>query len=295
MRFLTYSKDGVSGLALKKGADWVSLPGLHLLEVLRGGDEGLTSAAKAAARGSILDPSTLVYLPPIAAPPKIVCVGMNYKDHVNEAKRQPPTHPTYFGRFTQTLIGHGHPLIRPTVSDQFDYEGELVAVIGKTGRHISPDHALDYIAGYSIFNDASVRDYQRKGEQWTLGKNFDGSGAFGPEFVTADELPRGAKGLTLTTRLNGVSVQCASIDEMIFDIPTLLSSLSEAMTLVAGDVIVTGTPGGVGFARTPKLFMKSGDVCEVEIEGIGVLRNPVVDETPAHDSTEALADQVSKS
>ncbi|MES2946262.1 MAG: fumarylacetoacetate hydrolase family protein, partial [Pseudomonadota bacterium] len=161
---------------------------------------------------------------------------------------------------------------------QLDYEGELVAVIGKAGRYITKETALEHVAGYSICNDASIRDYQFKSAQWTIGKNFDDSGPFGPVFVTADELPPGAAGLKLQTRLNGVVVQDASTSSLIFDVATLVSLLSEAVCLQAGDVIVTGTPSGVGLARKPPLFMKDGDICEVEIEGIGILRNPVVDE-----------------
>ncbi|MDP8990712.1 MAG: fumarylacetoacetate hydrolase family protein [Acidobacteriota bacterium] len=281
MRFVTYLKDGATGLAVRKGSDLIDLEGCELRALLATGQAGLQRVPDLALRGRLLDESKLVYLPPIVAPPKIICVGLNYRDHVNEAKRATPLHPTFFVRFTRSLIAHGQPLVRPVVSEQFDFEGEVAVVIGRTGRHISKDDALDHIAGYSVFNDASVRDYQRRGEQWTLGKNFDGTGAFGPEFVTADELPRGAKGLKLVTRLNGVVVQSATIEEMIFDIPTLIASLSEVTTLEVGDVIVTGTPGGIGAARTPKLFMKHGDVCEVEFEGVGILRNPVRDETPS--------------
>jgi 2-keto-4-pentenoate hydratase/2-oxohepta-3-ene-1,7-dioic acid hydratase in catechol pathway len=279
MRFVAYRRNDGPGLAIRQGSDLRDLGSLDLAAVLREGDDGLRRMEALARRGRPLDESDLIYLPPITAPPKIVCVGLNYQDHVKEAKREPPLYPTFFGRFVQSLVAHGQPLVRPLVSEQFDYEGEIVAVIGKRGRHIARSEALDFVAGYSVFNDASVRDYQRKGDQWTLGKNFDGTGAFGPEFVTADELPRGAKALKIMTRLNGVTVQSATADEMIFDIPTLIARLSEAVTLEVGDLLVTGTPGGVGFSRNPKLFMKQGDVCEVEVEGVGILRNPVHDET----------------
>jgi len=162
---------------------------------------------------------------------------------------------------------------------QFALIVKLAAVIGKEGRHIPVERALDHVAGYAVFNEASIRDYQiGRGQQWTLGKNFDGTGAFGPDFVTADEVPAGAKGLRLETRLNGATVQSANTDQMIFDVATLISRLSEVLTLQVGDVIVTGTPAGIGLFREPKLWMKPGDVCEVEIEGIGTLRNPVRDE-----------------
>ena len=175
-------------------------------------------------------------------------------------------------------VGQGAPVVRPKVSDKFDYEGELVAVIGEGGRHISKDKALDHVAGYSIFNDVSVRDYQFKSPQWTVGKNFDGTGPFGPVFVTADELPAGARGLRIQTRLNGQIMQDANTNDMVFDLETLIATISEAITLESGDVLVTGTPSGVGQSRKPPVFMKAGDRIEVEIEKIGVLSNPVVDE-----------------
>ena len=166
------------------------------------------------------------------------------------------------------------------MSDKLDYEGELVAVIGRGGRDIAKERALDHVAGYSIFNDGSVRDYQLRTPQWTVGKNFDGTGAFGPYFVTADQLPKGAAGLSLQTRLNGTVMQSTSTSDMVFDVATLVSLLSVAMTLEPGDVIVTGTPAGVGGARKPPVFMKPGDICEVEIEGIGVLRNAIAAQSP---------------
>ena len=175
-------------------------------------------------------------------------------------------------------MGHDAPVVRPKVSDKFDYEGELVAVIGQGGRHISKADALKHVVGYSIFNDVSVRDYQFKSPQWTVGKNFDGTGPFGPVFVTADELPPGASGLKIQTRLNGQIMQDDNTDNMVFDVATLIATISEAITLEAGDVIVTGTPSGVGQSRKPPVFMKAGDRIEVEIEKIGVLSNPVVDE-----------------
>jgi acylpyruvate hydrolase len=217
-------------------------------------------------------------LPPLATPGKILCVGLNFAEHSRESGFEPPCYPTIFGRFASSLIGHGAPIIRPRVSDQLDYEGELVAVIGRGGKNIAAADALDNVAGYSIFNDATIRDYQMKSPQWTVGKNFDGTGAFGPVFVTADTLPPGCRGLCLQTRLNGRVVQNALIDDLIFDVATLVSLLSEAMSLAPGDVIVTGTPSGVGLARTPPLWMQPGDVCEVEVESIGILRNPIAEE-----------------
>jgi 2-keto-4-pentenoate hydratase/2-oxohepta-3-ene-1,7-dioic acid hydratase in catechol pathway len=165
-----------------------------------------------------------------------------------------------------------------TDSEGLDFEGEIAVILGKSGRHISKDDALSHVAGYSLFNDGSVREYQFKTPQWTVGKNFDGTGAFGPDLVTADELPPGVKGLRLETRLNGEVVQSASTDDMVFDVASLISIISEAITLEAGDVIVSGTPAGIGWARNPKLLMKAGDVCEVSVEKIGTLRNAVADE-----------------
>jgi acylpyruvate hydrolase len=242
------------------------------------GREALDAAAGLLANGPQIDLDQVILLPPLSAPGKIICVGLNYVDHSIESGFKVPDYPTIFTRFTSSLIGCGAAIIRPKVSTQLDYEGEMVAVIGAGGRHIPEQDALKHVLGYSIFNDASVRDYQRKSPQWTIGKNFDSTGAFGPYLVTADELPPGANGLHIQTRLNGAVVQDASTSDMVFSIARLISILSEAITLSPGDIIVSGTPAGVGMARNPPLFMKHGDVCEIEIEGIGILRNPVEDE-----------------
>jgi 2-keto-4-pentenoate hydratase/2-oxohepta-3-ene-1,7-dioic acid hydratase in catechol pathway len=221
----------------------------------------------------------IVYRPPVASPSKAIAVGLNYVDHAAESPyKDAPKYPVLFHRFASSWVAHNATLTRPHVSEQFDYEGELVVVIGKPGRYIAKDRALDHVAGYSIFNDGSIRDYQFKSTQWMMGKNFDNSGSFGPEFVTADELPAGAAGLRLVTRLNGQTVQDANTRDMIFDVATLVHVCSEAMALSPGDIIISGTPSGVGFARKPPLFMKAGDACEVEIEGLGTLRNTIQDE-----------------
>ncbi len=280
MKFINYKKDGVTALGAMDGAKlYGGETELDLSALVAGGEGELQTAYKKLLAGEELDPSGIEFLPPFPTPEKIICVGLNYKDHAAESGFQTPAYPALFSRFSSSLIGHLAPIIRPNVSEQLDYEGELVAIIGKAGRDITPGRALEYIAGYSIFNDASVRDYQFKSAQWMIGKNFDSTGAFGPAFVTAEELPSGAKGLRIITRLNGTVLQDASTDDLIFDIATLVSLLSEAMVLRPGDVIVTGTPSGVGFARTPKIFMRPGDVCEVEIEGIGLLSNPVVEQS----------------
>ena len=177
-----------------------------------------------------------------------------------------------------SLVAHGAPIVRPRVSEKLDYEAELAVVIGRRARHLSAANALDAVAGYSAFNDASVRDYQRKTSQWTIGKNFDGTGAFGPWLVTPDELPPGAAGLSIRSRLNGRVMQDANTRDFLWNVVEALVLITECMTLEPGDVIATGTPAGVGHARKPPVWMKAGDVCEIEIEGVGVLANPIVDE-----------------
>ena len=222
--------------------------------------------------------SAVTFLPPVINPGKLLCVGLNYADHAAEGNFEKPKQPVLFLRLESSVVGHGVPMIRPRVSEHFDYEGEVVAVIGKAGRAIPKARALEHVVAYSLFNDGSVRDYQFKGPQWTMGKNFDASGSFGPFLVSADEVPPGADGLRISTRLNGKVVQDASTRDLIFPVAELISYASEAMTLRPGDAIVTGTPSGVGFARKPPLWMKDGDVCEIEVERIGMLRNPIRDE-----------------
>jgi acylpyruvate hydrolase len=242
-------------------------------------DQALRGTAEGAiAMADTIDAATLKFLPPMATIGKIICVGLNYADHAAESPYEKPKFPVYFLRTEEGVIGHGTPIVRPQISEHLDFEGEMVAVIGKVGRRISIDHALDHVVAYSVFNDGSIRDWQFKGPQWTLGKNFDNTGPFGPFLVSADEVPAGGLGLRITTRLNGQVVQDANTNDLIFQIPELIARLSEAMTLRPSDVLVTGTPAGVGFARKPPLFMKDGDVCEVEVEGIGLLTNPIVDE-----------------
>jgi acylpyruvate hydrolase len=284
MRFLSFKQAGIPGLATKRGDLWLGLRANEAgwqgdLDQVMSSGAHLRELDAALARGNRIDVEKISFLPPLQRPTKILCVGLNYADHTNESPYQQPSYPTVFPRFNSSLIAHGRPIVRPRVSEQLDYEGELVAVIGKRGRHISKDQAHSHICAYSIFNEASVRDYQFKSPQWTVGKNFDDTGAFGPILVSADELPPGAKGLRLETRLNGETVQSATTSDMLFDVATVISLMSEAMTLEPGDIIVTGTPAGVGVGRKPPLWMKAGDLVEVEIEGIGILANPVVEET----------------
>jgi len=217
------------------------------------------------------------YLPLLSRPPKIICVGLNYADHTSESQYEQPDYPTLFLRVGTSLAAHKAAIERPHISDSLDYEGELAVILGKGGRCIAREQALSHVAGYSVFNDGSVREYQFKSPQWTVGKNFDRTGGFGPALVTPDELPPGAKGLRLETKLNGRTVQSANTDDMIFDVASLISIISEAITLEAADVIVAGTPAGIGWAREPRLLMREGDVCEVTIEGIGTLINPIAD------------------
>lgn len=218
---------------------------------------------------------------PVANPGKIVCLGLNYADHAAEGGHDVPTYPALFMRGRTSLIAAGAPMIRPRCSERFDYEAELMVVIGRGGRHISEANALDAVFGYSLFNDGSVRDYQRKTTQWTAGKNFDGTGSFGPWIVTADELPPGAVGLDIRCVLNGQTMQSSNTDRMIFDVRRTIAIVSEVMTLEAGDLIAMGTPDGVGNARKPPVYMKPGDTVVIEVEGIGRLENPVSEEGAA--------------
>src|SRR5450830_69959 len=221
----------------------------------------------------------LTFAPVVPEPGKTICLGLNYYDHAAEGGREKPVYPWFFLRASTSLLAHGETALLPKVSERFDYEAEVAVVIGKrTGKHVAQAEALSYVFGYAAFNDMSVRDYQKRTPQWTIGKNFDQTGAFGPVLVTADELPAGAENLRLRTRLNGEVMQDANTRDMIFSVSETLVLLSACMTLEPGDTIVMGTPAGVGQARSPQLWMKAGDVVEVEIQGIGILRNPIVAE-----------------
>ena len=218
------------------------------------------------------------FLPPIPDPAaKLICVGINYMPHIREMGRERPDYPVLFVRFADSVVGHGQPMIRPLASVRYDFEGELAVVIGKRARHVARNAALNHVAGYSCFNDGSIRDYQRHGPQWTPGKNFHHSGSFGPWIVTADESSN-PKAFHLRTVLNGTVVQDESVAELCFDIPELIEYCSTWSQLEPGDVIVSGTPGGVGAGRNPPLWMRAGDVVAVDITDVGTLRNPIVDE-----------------
>lgn len=220
------------------------------------------------------------FSPPIVSADKILCVGVNYRPHIEEMGREIPDRPVVFVRFSASLVGHRQPIIRPKVSEQFDFEGELAVIIGKHARHVSRDRALDHVAGYCCFMDGSVRDWQRHTPQFTPGKNFHQSGAIGPYLVTADEIPDPSV-LQLTTFVNGVAMQHGRVSELVFDIPALIEYCSTFTELLPGDVIATGTPGGVGAARTPPVWLRADDMVEVEIPGVGRLRSPVRDEFSA--------------
>ena len=278
MRLLSFVADGkecfgaVSGDGVVTLNDKTGQPDLH---------SALAAGAMAAVRqaGQTAKPDhklgDIKFLPLVPKPNKILCAGVNYRAHAAEVGRELPKQPSMFIRFADTLVGHGGEMIRPAVSDNFDFEGELALVIGKAGRHIEAKHALDHVAGYSCFVDGSVRDYQKFSV--TSGKNFPGTGPLGPWLVTTDEIPDPSR-LTLTTRLNGQQVQHATTDQLIYSIPQIIAFCSDFTALSPGDVIATGTPEGVGHSRKPPLWMKAGDALEVEISGIGTLRARIVDE-----------------
>ncbi len=281
MRLSMYKKDGKTGIAAWFGKELHGIeegsrgyPGD--LDTLLARGASLMGLGATLASAPHLDMSDVLLLPPLAKPSKILCIGLNYRDHATETGFKLPEWPAVFARFPSCLVGHGSPLVRPVISEQLDFEGEMVVVIGKRARSVSAEQALSHVAAYSIFNDASIRDIQMRSSQWTLGKNFDATGAFGPWLVTPDELPPGGVGLRLTTRINGNLVQNASTADMVFDVVNLIKILSSAMTLEPGDMIVTGTPSGVGYTRKPPLFLKPGDYCEIEIEKLGILGNPVI-------------------
>lgn len=280
MKLATILLDGQRhvGALTDRGLALLDVPaGTDLGDLLRQGTGLAALQALAAASQRLVDPAQVRFLPPIAEPPKIVCVGLNYADHTKESPYEQPDYPTLFLRTATSLNGHDAVVERPLVSDSLDFEGEMVVVLGQGGRHIPKERALDCVFGYAVGNEISVREYQFKSPQWTVGKNFDGTAPWGPYLVTADELPPGGRGLRLQTRLNGETMQSADTADMLFDVATVISTLSEAITLQPGDVIFSGTPAGVGFGRNPKLYMKDGDRVEVEIERIGLLRNTIRD------------------
>jgi acylpyruvate hydrolase len=256
----------------------------NLADVLKAdnGDlKGLADIAKRAPAAARKPLKGLKYALPVARPGKIICLGLNYLEHVKEGFQRDnvPKFPTIFMRCQTSLVPHGQPILRPKVTETLDYEAELVCVIGKRAKHLTMDNAYSVIAGWSCFNEGSVREFQRKTTQWDMGKNFDRTGAFGPWMVTADDIPPGGKGLKIQTRLNGQTMQSDNTDNMMFPVAEMLVYITQGMTLEPGDIIVTGTPSGVGFARKPPVWMKQGDTCEIDIEKVGVLVSPIADET----------------
>lgn len=289
MRIVNVNLRGRPTLAVRRGRKLINLakaaPDLPrdlkgLLELGEAGLKKADAAARKAPASALIDEKTVSILPPILNPSKIFCLGVNYADHAAEMASQKPSCPLIFCRHSNSLVGHNGAMIRPAVSDHFDYEGEMVAFIGRTIRHASIEEALDAVIGYSVFNDGSIRDFQRMTSQFTMGKNFDDTGGFGPEFVSADELPRGGHGLKIQTRLNGKIMQNSNTRLMLFPVGEALSFISQGISLYPGDLLVSGTPGGVGAARKPPVWMKAGDVVEVEVEKIGLLRNAIADEGP---------------
>jgi len=281
MKLASYVADGSPAFGAVVGDGVVTMNGrlrsraATLREALANGDiQEIRSLATLAPDHRL---SQLRFLPAIPDPGKILCVGINYRSHAAEMDRALPPQPSVFARLTDTLVGHDGEMIRPSVSTHFDFEGELAVIIGRGGRYIPPDRALDHVAGYSCFVDGSVRDFQK--HSVTAGKNFPGTGPLGPWIVTTDEIPDPGR-LTLTTRLNGTQVQHSGTDQLIYGIPQIIGYISQFTPLAPGDVIATGTPDGVGHGRKPPLWMKAGDVLEVEITNVGTLRTRIADERP---------------
>ena len=286
MKLTTYLLDGQPRSAVLEGDCAIDLhfaqPHISpdLRTALRAGAD-LHAAARAALASSAprMPLAKLRLAPLLPEPGKLICLGLNYYDHAREGGRDKPDFPWFFYRGASSLIAHAQPGIVPRVSSKLDYEAELAVVIGtRVPRHVAAKEALRHVFGYSCFNDMSVRDYQKRTGQWTIGKNFDGTGAFGPVLVTADALPSGASGLHIESRLNGAVMQSANTEDMIFGVAETIALLAQCLTLEPGDAISMGTPGGVGQARNPPVWMRAGDTIEVEIEHIGCLSNPIVAE-----------------
>ncbi|WP_044872492.1 fumarylacetoacetate hydrolase family protein [Pseudomonas sp. LFM046] len=282
MKLISYQFNGQASFGAVVGDRVVNLakhlPGVPNLATLISNSEKLAQAKLLAANAPSDHALDEVRLDPvIPAPGKVICVGINYVAHAEEAGRKVGKHPVIFQRFAETLLAHGAPLVRPTVSEEFDFEAELAVVIGKGGSHIAPENAMDHVAGYTCFNDASVRDWQFHTHQYGMGKTFRSTGSLGPWLVTADEIAD-YRQLQVRGILNGEQMQEGSLSELAFDIPHLISYVSQALDWNPGDILATGTPSGIGFKRTPPIFLKPGDVFEVVISQIGTLSNPVIDE-----------------
>jgi acylpyruvate hydrolase len=290
MRLVTCRSGSGEEVAVVDGDDVLAVRDLvsdapgDMIGVIAAGEQlrdQLAAALRSAPAGARRPLGSIELLPPVPRPGKVLCLGLNYAAHAREGGNEVPDYPTVFVRVTTSLVAPGAPVVRPRLSDKLDYEVELAIVIGRRCHDVAEDDALPFVFGYTVMNDVSVRDYQRRTSQRTMGKNFDGTGPLGPAIVTADELPPGARGLAIRTRLNGELLQDGNTTDMVFPVPRIVSLLSQVMTLEPGDVIATGTPSGVGHARRPPLWMKPGDVVACEIESIGTLSNPIVDASGA--------------
>jgi 2-keto-4-pentenoate hydratase/2-oxohepta-3-ene-1,7-dioic acid hydratase in catechol pathway len=289
MKIVAFEADGSTRLGLVEGDQVVDLQAINpslpsdlgaVLAQTNGDLSSLQDLAKKAPASARVPLAGIKFALPVAKPGKILCLGLNYLEHVKEGPNRDniPKFPTLFMRGLNSVVPHNAPIIRPKISETFDYEAELVAVVGKRAKHMTMDNALSCIAGYTISNEGSIREFQRHTTQWHMGKNFDRSGSIGPWVVTADELPAGGKGLKIESRVNGKVMQSDNTANMMFPLAETIVYATQGMTLEPGDIILTGTPSGVAHARKPPAWMRHGDVAEIEIEGIGVLRNPVEDE-----------------
>jgi len=288
MKIVAFDLNGSAHLGVVEGEQVIDLQSADgnlsgdLGDVLAKNNGNLKPLADLAKKATARVPlKGLTYALPVRKPGKVICLGLNYLEHVKEGPNRDniPKFPTVFMRGNSSLVAHDSPIIRPKVSESLDYEAELILVVGKRAKHLTMDNATSCVAGYSVGNEGSVREFQRKTTQWDMGKNFDATGGFGPWLVTADELPDAAKGLKIQTRLNGAVMQSDNTDNMMFPVKEMLVYITQGITLEPGDIIFTGTPSGVGHARKPNpVWMRNGDVCEVEVEKVGILRNPIVDE-----------------
>lgn len=286
MRLCTFTRGGEPRIGAERDGTIVDLravdPGLppSLRELLAGGDAALARAREAEAHAGAehrVARAAVTLLPPIPDPQKIVCIGLNYRDHAAEVKLELPEHASIFAKWNNVLVGDGAPIVIPRVSHRVDYEAELAFVIGKRAHGVAAADALDYVAGYTCFNDVSVRDYQMRTSQWTMGKNFDTHGPCGPVLVTRDEIPDPQR-LRISCAIDGEMLQDSNTAQMVFGVASLVAELSAVMTLEPGDIVATGTPAGVGTSRTPRRWIRPGERVRVEIEGIGALENPAREE-----------------
>lgn len=290
MKLVTFVFDGSSRIgALKTRNGHVVVVDLNradprlpteMVEFLAGGQSMRTLAEEISTQAKAddeLELSAIKLRAPVPRPGKIICIGLNYRDHAAESNMPIPEYPTIFSKYANSVVGPGEPIVIPRVSDQVDYEGELAFVVGRRARYVPERDALEYVAGYMAFNDVSARDFQMRTSQWTIGKTFDTFAPTGPALVTADEIPN-PHNLDIRVTIGAEVLQASNTSNLIFPVPDLVAYLSQAMTLEPGDIVATGTPSGVGFARNPPRFLQPGDVVRVEIEGLGVLENPVVAE-----------------